>query len=130
MDSFSTILDVLILATIFGSGGYALYTYIRLRREWRIFNSVFLTPSECPPDECQDTDAYLEYVQPRLLILSIACFAAGLLFLPVALPNLSEIMNLGTVGYNILLFGAPLTGFVALVWYMFCQGKAAKRFWK
>lgn len=129
MDSFSSILDVLILATVFGSGGYALYTYVRLHREWRIFNSVFLMPSQCPPDECLDTDAYLEYMRPRLLVLSIFCLISGVLFIPVALPNLAQIMHIGTAGYNILLIGAPLLGFVSLVWYMFCQGRAAKRFW-
>ncbi len=130
LESFSRLLDVIILATVLGSGGYAIFIYFRLYREWRILNSFFLRPAQCPPEKCLDTDGYLEYMQPKLLWVGIICILSGILFIPVTLPNLAEIMGLNATIQNILLFGAPMVGFAGLVWYMVCQGKAAKRFWK
>lgn len=129
MDGFSAVLDILILATVFGSGAYALYTYLRLNREWRIFNNAFLRPANCPAAECNDPDGFLEYVHPRLLLVGIACLVSGILYVPVAIPGLAESLQIGSVLGNILMIGSPLLGFAALVIYMVAQGKAAKRFW-
>ena len=129
MDSFSSALDILLLAIVFGSGGYALYTYLRLRREWRIFNNAFLRPANCPASACKDPDGFLEYAHPRLLLVAIACIVSGVLYVPVAVPNFGKLLHIGATVTGILTVGAPLLGFAALVVYMIAQGKAAKRFW-
>lgn len=129
MEGFDKLLDVLILAIVFGCGGYAFRTYFRLRKEWYIFNSVFLRPSECPVEECLDPDAYLEYLSPKLLVLGAVCMVSGILYFPIALPNFAVLLHLSSTTVSVLTIAAPVLGFAALVYYIFCQSKAAKHFW-
>lgn len=130
LDAMSRMFDVAILALLLGSGGYALMTFFRLNKEWRIFNNVFLLPSECPPQDCKDVDSYLEYIRPKILLVGIVCIICGILYIPVVLPNLAQIMGLSDTASQILALATPALGFVALVIYIVGQTKAAKRFWK
>lgn len=124
-----TVIGALIPILLLGSGGYALYTYLRLRREWDFFDNKFLLPGNCPADACQDVDGYLEYISPRLLIFSIACLVFGLLCIPVVFTSVGEKMGLGGTLLNVLNYVVPGVGLAVFVWYMISQSRAAKRFW-
>lgn len=126
MDVF---LGGMILLMLVGSGGYALYTYFRLRKSWGFFDNKFLLPGNCPPEECLDPEGFLEYIHPRLLILGVLCCVAAILCVPVMLPDVAELIGLGGTLYTVINYVVPLMGFGVFVWYMFCQNRAAKRFW-
>lgn len=120
MNGFS----ILILILLLGSGGYAVYLWIRLRREWYLIDNKFLLPGNCTAADCKDPDGFLEYISPKLLIFGIALIVFGLLYLPgffnAPMPALlADILNIAM----------PVLGFGIFVCFIILQAKAAKLFW-
>jgi hypothetical protein len=123
------ILGAIILLLLFGSGVYAIYTYIKLQQMWGFFDNKFLLPGNCLPEDCKDTNGYLEYIAPRLLGLGIVCTVAGILYIPVVLPNIATLLGMGDTLQSVMFYGVPPLAFAGYVWLMVCQSKAARRFW-
>lgn len=122
-------ISLVLLLMLVGFGGYAFYTWIRLRRNWGFFPNKLLMPANCPPEECVDENGFLEYMSVRLLILSLLCFACAIIHLPVVLPNIAVLLEMDKNFYEVYGNVVPFFGFVVLAWYMFVQHRAAKRFW-
>lgn len=129
MDSILNMMGLLIFAMLVGSGGYAIYTYARLRRQWGFFPNKFLLPANCPAEECLDGDGYLSYISPRLLIFGVLCIVCGILYLPVMLPNLGILLGLEGTLSTVYSGVVPMLGFGVFIWYMVCQTKASRKFW-
>ncbi|MBQ6431171.1 MAG: hypothetical protein IJJ99_04780 [Oscillospiraceae bacterium] len=114
-------LSLLLLLMLFGSGIYAIYTYIRLHKTCMLFPNKFLYPGGCTPDTCADVDGFIDYIEPRLLLLGIAMILCGVGYLAysIALKATNTLVDIATILVPAGIF----------VWYMFVQRKASKEFW-
>ena len=113
-------MDLLLVVMLLGFGVVALYNVIRLHREQMLFASKILYPGDCKPEDCADPGGFIDYIVPRLTILSIAFILMGVvaILLLYVFPLNIAWMELASV---IL----PVGG---LIWYVVCQRKAAKLF--
>lgn len=114
-------LSLILLVMLYGSGIYALYTYFRLRRTCDLFPNKFLYPGGCKAETCVDVDGFIDYIEPRLLLLGVAMIVCG-----VAYFYYSMIWKTTFLWADILSIVLPAGIFV---WYMVVQNKASKRFW-
>ncbi len=114
-------LDLFLLAMLVGFGIYAIYTAIRLRREFLLFPNKILYPGDCKPEECLDEGGFIDYILPRCAILG-----AALLLMGIGLGLNSYVFHLSSIWLNIATIVLPLGVFV---WYILAQRKAAKLFW-
>ena len=114
-------MDLILVVMLLGFGVVALYNVIRLHREQMLFASKILYPGDCKPEDCADPGGFIDYIVPRLPILSIAFILMGVvaILLLYVFPLNIAWMELASV---IL----PVGG---LIWYVICQRKAAKLFW-
>ena len=124
-DAFSTMgraLDLVLLAMLVMVAVYGFYTVIRLKREYMLFPNKFLYPTGCTPENCLDEGGYIDYIIPKLLILSIACLLMSIAYgirvyvFPAVNSLLIEIATI-TLPIGVLL------------WYAFIQNKVSKTFW-
>lgn len=115
------ILTWFLVLMLFGCGIYAIYTYIRLHRTCMLFPNKFLYPGNCTADTCADVDGFIDYIEPRLLLLGVATLLCGIAYTVYAmvLKGSSIWMDIATVVIPAGIF----------VWYMFVQRKAAKLYW-
>ena len=118
----ATTLELVLLALLFGSGFYGLYTVIKLRKTYMLFPNKFLYPGNCTMDTCLDEGGFIDYILPRLTVLSVVLVLLGIFFVLVFLvfPQWESGLT------DILSMFLPLGAFV---WYMFIQRKAAALFW-
>ena len=124
-DAFSTMgraLDLVLLAMLVLVAVYGIYTVIRLKREYMLFPNKFLYPTGCTAETCLDEGGYIDYIIPRLLILSIAC-------LVMAIAYGIKIYVFPEVNSFVLELATFLMPFGTLLWYAFVQNKVAKTFW-
>ncbi len=114
-------LSMILLLMLFGSGIYALYTYFRLHKTCMLFPNKFLYPGGCAPETCVDVDGFIDYIEPRLLLLGIAMILCGAAYLTysLALRATNTLVDIATILVPAGIF----------VWYMFVQRKASKEFW-
>lgn len=118
MDS---ILEMILMAMLLLSGGYALYTVIRLVRTQYLFPNRFLYPSNCKPEDCTDVPGFIAFIVPRLTIFGVACLLLGIflaLVWAVKLITLPKWLD----------YGIPLLGVGIFVWYIVIQNKVYKLF--
>lgn len=121
MDMSST-LELVLLALLFWSGGYGLMTVIRLRKNYTLFPNKFLYPGNCSMETCIDEGGFIDYILPRLTILSVILLVLGVFFFLVFFLFPQWESGLTDALSMLLPFGA-------FVWYMFIQRKAASLFW-
>lgn len=123
MGSFDSFWDLIMLAILLWAGCYALYTAIRLKREYYLFDNKILYPGKCDPANCLDVDAFIAYIFPRILGFGIA------LLLFSGLYALSKYTNFfaSTIWFDYIVM--PATGVAIFVWYLLVQRKASKKFW-
>lgn len=119
--SMLNMLDFLLLAMLFGFGVYGLYTAWKLKKEQYLFSNKILYPGNCTADTCLDPPAFIEYILPRLTILSIV-----LLFIGVVYALSVYVLKLDSLWFNIMTIVVPLG---LLAWYAVVQHGAYKRFW-
>ena len=117
----SGMLSLILLVMLYGSGIYALYTYFRLHRTCELFPNKFLYPGTCTADKCVDVDGFIDFIEPRLLILGIAMFLCGVAYFFYAI-----VLKANDIAVDIAAIVLPVAVFV---WYMLVQRKAAKEFW-
>ena len=114
-------LSLILLVMIYGVGIYALYTCFRLRRTCMLFPNKFLYPGGCTAETCVDVDGFMDFIEPRLLLLGVAMIVCGLAYF-----YYSMILKANFLWADIAALVIP-TG--VMVWYMFAQRKASKLFW-
>ena len=116
------LLDVMLLAMLFGCAAYAFYTVVRLKREYMLFENKLLYPGNCPYLECTDPQSFIDFIWVKLLLLGIGMFACGAL---IALNSFTALFH-NTIWISAAMIVLPLALFA---WYVVIQRKAAKLFW-
>ncbi len=121
LTDYSQILNIVMTVMLLGCGIYGLYTVIKLRRTYLLFPNKFLYPGGCKPEDCLDGDGFIDYILPRLTVLSIVMLILGIAF------------ALNTYVFKItnwwIDIATILLPFGTFVWYIFIHRKAAKDFW-
>lgn len=120
MENMDMMFRYLALFLLLYVGVTSLMGYIKLRRERVLFPSKTLYPANCSEDNCLDPDGFIEYILPRLLVMSIGC----LLGVAFELLTMFVLTVPDTAIY--VMFGLE---FVMIVWLMIVYHRAAKRFW-
>lgn len=123
MGDFVSFWDLIMLAILIWAGGYALYSAIRLKKEYYLYDNRLLYPGKCDPAACTDPSAFIEYIFPRILGLGIAVLIFAAMY---AIVNYTDILpSADWFGYLVM----PVTGVAIFVWYILMINKAAKKFW-
>lgn len=117
-----SILDIVLIAMLALVAGYGFYTVIRLKRECMLFPNKFLFPNGCTAETCLDEGEYIDFIIPRLLILSVACLIMAVAY-GVRVYVFPEFYNIVVEIATIIL------PFSTLLWYAFVQKKAAGLYW-
>lgn len=120
--------SILLLVTLIGCGGYCVYIWLHLRREWMLTDNRIMLPGGCTVADCKDPDGFLEFMAPKMLIFGIAMIVAGLLYLPGILHT-SGMFAWPELVFTILNIALPVLVFGLFLWYILVQHKAAKLFW-
>ncbi len=123
MGNFEQVLNVMLVTMLGWAGVYAVYTAIKLNREYYLFPNRFLYPANCPPDACTDVTGFISFMLPRLWILGILCLGLAILMVLVDLVKLFDLPEW------IKTYVLPVSGFLVFVWYISVNARSAKRFW-
>lgn len=123
MGNFEQVLNIMLVGMLGWAGIYAIYTAIRLNREYYLFPNRFLYPANCPPEACNDVSGFIAFALPRLWVLGILCLV---LAVGMALVNL---VRLFTLPDWITTYVLPLSGFLVFAWYISVNARSAKKFW-
>ena len=115
-NSFLIIFDLISI----GCGGYILYTYLKLHMAGRLFPNSLLVPTGKSPKDCLDSEAYIRYIKPKMLIIGILVTLFGLVSL------LTEYLSFFSANVSLILTGVI---FVCIIWYGICSGKANRTYW-
>lgn len=114
-------LDIFLMVMLLACGIYAIYTVIRLRRSYYLEPNKILYPTDCSPENCLDSDGFIDYILPRMTALGIAMVLQGI----VLVVN-SYVLRLKTTWIDIPMIVLPVATFG---YYVVIMRKAAKRFW-
>lgn len=125
MDIFSLMLLVLLI----GCGIYCIATWLRLRKEWRLFDNKIMLPGNCSVKDCVNEDGFLEYMAPKMLIFGISLVVLGLLYLPGILYDSGLDLGLPKLALRILDIALPVLSITDFIWFIVAQRKASKLFW-
>lgn len=117
------VLSALLLILLLGSGIYALYIAIRLKKTYTLFDSKFLYPANCAPKDCVDVEGFISYMLPRMLTLGLVCTVMGILF------ALSAFAGVIPLPQWVELYLIPACGLAPFIWVTIAQSKAAKLYW-
>ena len=118
----ATTLELVLLALLLWSGFYGLYTVLKLRKTYMLFPNKFLYPGNCTMETCVDEGGFIDFILPRLTILSVILLVFGI-FLALVFFVFPQWESGWT---DILSIFLPISAFV---WYMIIQRKAAELFW-
>ena len=124
MHDFDHLLTVMLLAMLIWAGSYAIYTAIRLQREYTLFDNKFLYPANCKPGDCTDVVGFISYILPRLWILGLLCLAVAVIMALVNFTGALSFLPTWFVSYVL-----PFLGFCIFAWYIVVNARAAKKFW-
>ena len=121
MSIVGNIINYMFLFVLFFIGAYGLYTVIRLGKERALFPNRLMYPNDCRIAECIDSEGFMDYVRPRLTILSVVMLIFGVVFL---LQQFIPILD------DIYLYTAAMIVPVAFyIWFTRCLKKAARLYW-
>ena len=121
MSILGNVINYMFLFVMFFIGGYGLYTVIRLKKEQALFPNRLMYPNYCRIVECVDPEGFMDYVRPRLTILSVIMLLFGAVFL---LQQFVPILD------NIYLYTAAMAvPVIFYIWFTRCLKKAARLFW-
>ena len=124
LTAFPTVntLDLFLLLTLLAVAVYSLYVVIRLRRTRELFPSRFLYPGNCEPEDCIDPDGFIDYILPRLTLLSSMFFVMTLAFC----GKLYAFPESGSLLTELPTLFLPVGVFL---WYCVVLNKSSKNFW-
>lgn len=118
----SGVVSIIFLVAIMFFGCYGMYGVYRLKKEQYLIPHRFMYPNYCSPDDCSDPVEYMDYILPRLAIVSGVMILSGLVVLVGYF-----ISDVRTLGVTLLMYIIP---FVAYLWYNGCLKRSAKKYWK
>lgn len=113
-------MDVFLIVAYIGCGLYGLFSWFLQRGSKAVLENRIICPNGCAPKRCRDPQAFLAFILPRVLILSL-----GLLVLGGVLV-LDHFLGGWNAWLTIALMALPLALFF---WYVHEQQKAVDRFW-
>lgn len=114
-------IDILLMAMLLACGIYAIYTAIRLHRNYYLEPNKLLYPTDCTPETCLDSDGFIDYILPRLTGLGIAMLVQGI----VLIVN-SYVLKFEAAWLEIVMIVLPAA---TVGYYIVMMRKAAKKFW-
>ena len=115
-NSMLSLFDFISLA----AGGYALYTWYQLLTTKKLFANSLLIPKDQVPKDCKDSDAYIRYIKPRVLILGVF----------LALFGLISLVNSNLHLYNNMVdMALTFVAVIVIVWYAVCSVRSFRRYW-
>ncbi len=123
MGGLGDMLDLLLIAMLAYVGGFAVYTAIKLNREFCLFDSRFLYPANCKPKDCKNPGGFILYIIPRLWVLGSLCLLLCVLTVLADFVKVPFLQN--WFGRYVL----PFAGFGVLLWYVVVNARTAKKFW-
>lgn len=118
----SSVISIIFLAVILLFGCYGLYGVIRLKKEQYLVPHRLMYPNYHSGEDCNDPVEYMDYIFPRLTILSVVMILSGLILLLGFFVD-----SLRSLGMTLLVYIVP---FVAYLWYSGCLKRAAKKYWE
>ncbi len=116
-----SVITVVFLIACFFFGAYGLYGVIRLKKEKYLIPHRLMYPNYCPNDECLEPVDYMDFIIPRLSILSVVMLLSGTMLLLCLLVD-----ALGTLWVLLGLYIVPLAVYL---WYSMSLKRAAKKYW-
>ena len=122
LGGMSSALDMVLLLMLAFVGVYGLYTVIRLKKTYMLFPNKFLYPTGCTPETCLDEGGYIDFILPRLTILSVVCLILAGAY-GVRIYVFPEVRNL-VIELATVILPAGI-----LFWYALIQNKVSKTFW-
>ena len=121
--NISGTLDLLMVAMMVWVGGLALYTAIRLQRDYVLFDSKILYSTDCNPRDCRDDAGFIAFMVPRLWIFGLVMILLGVLIV------LSTVTHLIAIPDWLRYYAVPALALGDFAWYIFVLRQAAARFW-
>ena len=121
-DGASRLLDMLLLVMLAMVAVYGLYTVIRLKKDYVLFPNKFIYPSGCTAEDCIDEGGYIDYIIPRLTILSVTC-------LILAIAYAVRMFVFPDVNHWVIELATLVLPVGILFWYAVIQNKVSKTFW-
>ena len=121
-ESASSFLDILLMGMLILVAGYGFYTAIRLKKTYMLFPNKFLYPTGCTAETCLDEGAYIDFIIPRVTILSLACLILGVAYA----VRIFVYPDVAHWAIDVATLTLPVG---VLFWYAFVQNKASKIFW-
>ena len=117
----SGLISLVYLVVILFFGCYGLYGVIRLKKEQYLIPHRLMYPNYHSGEDCADPVEYMDFILPRLTILSVSMLLSGLfIFFGYFIDALRSLIMM------LLLYIVP---FVVFLWYSACLKKAAKKYW-
>ena len=103
-----------------GCGCFFLYNWFRLRMSGGLFESSLLVPRGKTPQQCSDAQAYIRYIRPRVIVISIAAILYGAVSMAAdrfgGVPLQAELVLMAGV-------------LAVVVWYGVCASRAFRKYW-
>ena len=109
---FSGVVSILFLTAALFFGGYGLYGVLKLKKEQYLVPHRLMYPNYCSHEDCLEPGEYMDYIFPRLSVLSVTMLLAGLLLLLGYFID-----RLRSLGVILLLYIVP---FAVYLWYNGC----------
>ncbi len=119
MTGLDSLLELTLIIMLVASGGYAIYTVIRLNATQYLFPNRFLYPSNCKPEDCTDVPGFIDYILPRLTIFGVACLLLGIFLILAWVVRLFALPT--WFDYTV-----PFIGLLFFGWYIAIQNKVYK----
>ena len=113
MNDMTLFLDLLLLA----SGGYCMYTWLRLMITGHLFQNGLLVPKDKKVSDCADEAEYIRAIRPSLGVVSIVTFLYGIVMV------LNDRLDTPFIPYP-WPFALLAVVLAALVWYGICNSRA------
>ena len=113
MNDMTLFLDLLLLA----SGGYCMYTWLRLMVTGHLFQNGLLVPKDKKVSDCADEAEYIRAIRPSLGVVSIVTFLYGIVMV------LNDRLDTPFIPYP-WPFALLVVVLAALVWYGVCNSRA------
>lgn len=118
-DSTMMLMDLIAL----GCAGYCAYTWLRLRKEGRLFQNSLLVPKDRKAAECRDEAGYVSYLLPRLGILSL------LLVIISVFMTVNDLMKTPLLSARLSVIPLAVI-FAILVWYAVASARAFRNYFE
>ena len=126
--SVSGITTILFFVVTMLFGCYGLYGVYRLKRDQYLIPHRLMYPNYCSGEDCLDPVEYMDFIMPRLTIVSVAMVIAGPAL--VAILVIDAIRSIDTIRSVVAMLVLYMVPLVTYLWYSICLKRAAKKYWE